>query len=291
MSRAVHILLIISAIVLFGCEEEARIPAPSDRPTLVVTCFISPGEERIAATVFETKPFYGVRKIDSTHLDYSIVKDARVYISQGNEKALLLYDDFYQSYTISAKLFKILPGLKYQLTVTVPDGRKAEASCTVLEESNSTLEVRFDTLPKQYYYNRQVHKMYFSWQDNSPGQNFYRVEGSAKYGLTKNSVGVPIVEFAKSPMRMDEESSNGAFNFWGYILLNNVYNKDSLLVQGYSAYLYVVDEHYYKYFKSLEEQDKTKNNPFAEPALIYSNVVGGIGVFASYSKCERKWEH
>jgi len=43
-----------------------------------------------------------------------------------------------------------------------------------------------------------------------------------------------------------------------------------------------VDVHYYKYHKSLSSNNE--DNPFAEPTLIYTNINGGLGVFAAYNK-------
>jgi hypothetical protein len=41
------------------------------------------------------------------------------------------------------------------------------------------------------------------------------------------------------------------------------------------------DEHYYRYHKSFYNWDS--DNPFSEPSPIYSNIEGGLGVFASYT--------
>ena len=45
--------------------------------------------------------------------------------------------------------------------------------------------------------------------------------------------------------------------------------------------LLVVDDHYYNYHQSL--LTNSVDNPFAEPAPIYSNFEGGLGVFAAYN--------
>ena len=47
-------------------------------------------------------------------------------------------------------------------------------------------------------------------------------------------------------------------------------------------YLLRTDEAYFRYHGSLRRQDDIDGNPFAEPAPLYGNVTGGLGVFAAY---------
>ncbi|WP_421873166.1 DUF4249 family protein [Marinoscillum sp.] len=42
-------------------------------------------------------------------------------------------------------------------------------------------------------------------------------------------------------------------------------------------------EAYYAYFKSLENQVNSRENPFSEPILVYNNIENGLGIFASHS--------
>jgi hypothetical protein len=47
------------------------------------------------------------------------------------------------------------------------------------------------------------------------------------------------------------------------------------------VYLLNTCKPYYQYHKSLENYNDGEN-PFAEPTPIYSNIEGGLGVFAAY---------
>ena len=47
--------------------------------------------------------------------------------------------------------------------------------------------------------------------------------------------------------------------------------------------LYSISEGYYYHIKSLQEWKKSKDNPFAEPVIIYSNVVNGMGLLGASS--------
>jgi hypothetical protein len=47
-------------------------------------------------------------------------------------------------------------------------------------------------------------------------------------------------------------------------------------------YLLSTDKPYYDFHKSLENYS-LGDTPFAEPSFVYSNVKGGLGIFASYT--------
>jgi hypothetical protein len=50
------------------------------------------------------------------------------------------------------------------------------------------------------------------------------------------------------------------------------------------ASLLHTDRHYYQYHLSVRGASRSQDNPFAEPTLIYSNVTGGLGIFAAYNR-------
>ena len=41
-------------------------------------------------------------------------------------------------------------------------------------------------------------------------------------------------------------------------------------------------EAYYNYYRSLESQANAQENPFTEPAQVFSNIQNGYGIFAVY---------
>ena len=55
--------------------------------------------------------------------------------------------------------------------------------------------------------------------------------------------------------------------------------KNTLLI-----YVAVVDKPYYQYLKAISASGKIDNDdPFSEPVLTYTNVQGGLGVFAGFN--------
>jgi hypothetical protein len=61
------------------------------------------------------------------------------------------------------------------------------------------------------------------------------------------------------------------------------YKKRSL-----KLYLNHRESEYFQYFHSLELQKEARNNPFAQPVQVYSNIEGGFGVFVGSTSTH--WE-
>ncbi|MCD4694814.1 MAG: DUF4249 domain-containing protein [Bacteroidales bacterium] len=76
-------------------------------------------------------------------------------------------------------------------------------------------------------------------------------------------------------------------NFYGVQMIgeNGSYNYGDSTVITYSILLNSISEDFYKYDKtrSLFFESGGSDNPFAEPVLIYSNIINGYGVFGGYS--------
>ena len=51
-------------------------------------------------------------------------------------------------------------------------------------------------------------------------------------------------------------------------------------VDSVHLYLSHVGEEYHRYFQTTDLYIRTRSNPFAEPVQIYTNVEGGLGIFA-----------
>ncbi|MFQ5636990.1 MAG: DUF4249 family protein [bacterium] len=54
-------------------------------------------------------------------------------------------------------------------------------------------------------------------------------------------------------------------------------------IEMFIVVLLTTSESYYNFHKSVDQQNATEDNPFAEPVPIYTNIENGLGVFAGYS--------
>jgi hypothetical protein len=123
------------------------------------------------------------------------------------------------------------------------------------------------------------------WQDTPLEKNFYRVVADLK---TKeiytgeyydNSFAVAWPDEGRNQIMNDNQLDGKVFTSPNGYLTG--LRQSTPIAQIY-AHLLHTDRHYYLYHQSL--RDSRIENPFAEPILVYTNIEGGLGVFAAYTK-------
>jgi hypothetical protein len=269
-----------------GCEKEVKnIKIPQASPKLVINAFISPQDTLIRVSVTKSAPVLG-----KTQLTFEDIKDATVILSDGFSSITLEYNPPQsireQLYRAEAKDFPIIAGKTYFLKVTNPEGLQAEASCTVPFTQNTTLEVDVDSMDSEYGVGK-TYTMEMKWQDTPGEVNYYRYSAEVKsvYKPSPNQANINYypVYFDQSLQYLSDNRLDGTIfttsptSFTGGYFGN--INYDSLELR---CYLLNTDEHYYRYHQSI--RNSNVDNPFAEPGPIYSNVRGGLGVFAAYNQ-------
>ncbi len=286
--RKAAFLFLAMGVLLAACEKEVvGIKLPGPERQLVVNCLISPDEWYIRVFAARSLPGFGDRNLPDT-----LVRDAIVALSDGTLTIQLLYDESHKAYVYepwvrSTPRFTIVPGRSYALRVTTPRGEVATAACTV----PAALEVPITVFPDSAwdtYRNGYYYRMRMSWPD-PPGQvNYYRVGGWQEKVTSLYQDGTPA-NMSSSPVDWEAEETISDAGQDGQRLISPRGNwrrwpLDSSIQLSLHAQLLHVDEHYYKYHRSLRRTIQSQANPFAEPVLIYSNVTGGLGVFAAYTE-------
>lgn len=261
---------------------------------------------------------YFVVNGDTTRTGDALPK-ATVTISDGAIKATLPFQPEGQFYAIPVSRFPIKAGKTYSLTVT--DGaRTAQASCTIPPEAVPIKKISLDTFMVSNFGNRDtILVTSFTWDDQAGKANYYRVrayedveiptftfdpkdkkytEGRARVQLYFSS----RRDAGRSDLLNDTNLDGKTFSsvqFERRISTNaNIYyyplpivdNKPLVPERGpVSLGIYLLlnttDKSYYEYHRSLRQA--RIDNPFTEPSLVYTNVKGGLGVFAGYNQSIR----
>jgi hypothetical protein len=130
---------------------------------------------------------------------------------------------------------------------------------------------------------QEVKEYYFKliWQDTAGSSDYYRgfgfVQGVFKDRNNSVTQRTDGVDFTST----DDKNSDGQL-----LALNVTYqpsrNATQATIQKLTVGLFHSDIHYFNYHESLRKQ-RGNNNPFAEPVLLYTNVVGGFGCFGAYN--------
>ncbi|GAB2789287.1 hypothetical protein GCM10027275_37810 [Rhabdobacter roseus] len=313
--KTIPYFLILSLIVLgTSCETlvntlpESKLPQVDTK--LVVQSFISPQDSLIKVVVTESSPLFG-----ETTPGNRVISKALVSLSNGTTTAVIPYDTASQLYALPRARFPIAAGRTYTLTVT--DGtRTATAACTVPAQQVFVASYKIDSAVASsqvfgagFIQRDTVLLVKALWQDPAGQPNFYRLKGWLQ---TESSV----IEFQDRDnyterrvvitRAFDWDESNGRPEFQSDLNLDGIQlsspigrvvmpqttttnyqgklivPKQKTKILAVTLRLLNTDQHYYEYHRSVE-LSRRSGNPFAEPALVYSNVTGGLGVFAGFT--------
>ena len=291
-----------------GCEsmisdlDEDKLPKIESR--LAVECYLSPQSGEIKVRVTESQPLFGPSTYQPTY-----IKNAIVILSGDAGQITIPYKDSTNSYVIKASQFKIEPGKKYNLSVS--DGvRSVKASCTVPANAATVKNYSIEpvtTGPRYPGDSTVLVKM--AWEDIKGEPNYYLLRGynvieKKTYAYNPSGGGGNVVsqrdknmfnfsyeDFLYVDTNIDGITFNSpVYNISLYNFMVNYLDKDGkqhtiasnpALKEIYFEILNM-DENYYKFCKTLKDNGNS-GNPFVEPALIYTNVVGGLGCFGAYN--------
>jgi len=272
----VALCLLGGLFVLSACDDDplskpvnhVQIPYT---PRLVVQSFICPQDSVIRVSVLRTEPTVG--KVEVNKGKYDFVKDALVTLSDGTTTVTVPYDKNWSVFRMRAEQLPIVAGKTYYLSVRSPDGLRAEASCTVPASVVDISSVK-RTREKN---DKGREKMVISWQDIAGEANYYRVMimsyfSNDNYFFLQN-------ELTYDPLT--DEGKDG----------QRIFSQRMEYQESYPKYPYVlllcnVDRPYYEFHRTFAIQVANRDNPFAEPSLMYTNIQGGLGVFAAYNRIE-----
>ena len=294
---------------------------PNQESQLTLFSYISPQDTVIRVRVSQTSPLFGdvpfasrntfvVMDGDTMFGNVDSFDKATVTISNGQVSAALLYDAENELYSLPVSQFPIKAGGTYTLTAT--DGKRAaSASCTVPEEQVPIKKYSLDTTISVFFGRRDTTvTLSFVWDDLPGKVNYYRVNAYEliDYSVVKvDTSALHTVESRKSAtsyfnwrgnntqsiyqsdMNLDGttfSSPNGRKSIEDLANYGQTTNsvKPSRDAESKGIYLQLsnTDVHYYKFHSSFRQQ--RGDTPFTEPSLVYTNVKGGLGVFAAYNQ-------
>lgn len=277
MKKILYILIGIAS-VFSACETDADIEIPSQDPKLVLSTFLEPGAELQLLTLYMSDPIFDGSNIDNT----TMITNGTITITDGTITKKFRYDFNYNAYVLVDDSMTIEFNKQYKITASY-DGKTASATFnTVSNIAPIFTEVKFDSLLEEdpfggFYI---TYFGYAKWLDPTAEKNYYCVE---LYGLQKTGNGdtsrVSLSDFYSNLYLTDDGKNGGqmtatieAYSYSGEFSGNDYVGFELLLTK--------TDEHYYKYFKSL--QNYGGDDPFSEPSLIYTNVTNGLGLVGSY---------
>lgn len=269
-------LAMFSAMVFFSsCETEADIPLPEVDPKIVINCFIGDELTVIKAAVFKSNPVFS-----DTNGNYpstgDVEEDMYVVISDGTISAELEFNEQTEFYEVGTDVFPLVAGGNYTLTVTAPDGETVKASTTIPANApivqSSSFQV--EEISNDFYGEQTLVTIKQTLTDPSSSFDYYRF-----YYVLQD-------QFMTGTYVSQDYADDNALD--GNLLYNEhemtaYYGSDNPIV-NVKAYVIRGSEEYYRFHKTVYNQ--SPGDPFSEPSIIYTNVDGGLGVFAGYRQVE-----
>jgi hypothetical protein len=268
---------LMPALALFiftTCEKEAgNTKYPEFREKLVVYGYLSPGNKTNYISVNSNYRLYG--KLYTTDKWGNLTAT----ISDGSHEISL--DSNKVGFDFNSSDFPIEEGKSYTIKIKSDFGLSAEASCTVPFRRNFDLAIdtfRAVNNSAGYYYSPFNADIYYT---DFPGENNYYLMLCEQTSYDSDSYD-PISTTRITGSGKEYFSDNGAEAMRARFTLG--YIRDPKLVDSsfLKVYLLNIDKEYYDYKKSLDNYNDG-SDPFTEPSPVFSNIVGGLGILASYT--------
>jgi hypothetical protein len=290
-SALLYFFLFILFLSFQGCRdffisEVTDIDIPGSEPRLVVYSYISPQDSIIKVQVFASTPYSGMQP-DFQNISVFMAK-------RGEERTSLTNSKQHLAAIISSDEFAVEPGFYYNLWVETSNGHKLEAECYIPEFEYEDIQFEEPYLESSEW---DFESIVLEWRLNtSPGKVNYFSSGAylKNYQITAFEESTDTLLFNISNLWLSRGTShvtdNGGqthlfrANYSSYI--HPSFPEQSItLVDSAFVYLLQTDLNYYHFHKSIKDsQDRGEDSPFTESVLIFSNIKGGLGVFAGYNR-------
>jgi hypothetical protein len=259
-------LCLLLGLAACNLEQDITIKLPESEPQLVVEAYLEPGKPyRLLLT--ESVPFLSAPQLP-------LVNDATVIISHNGRDISLSFRPVIDSSSqkgfnySSPEIFQPTVGDEIRLSITDSKGRTATAITRYMEPP-SFEDIRVTTRASD-----SLSFLFFRFPDNNPnGENFYRL-----------MVGKEVDSIADRPEL--DLTFEGRFTTDGFVTIGTSYRFE--LGDTLNITLFHVEKEYYDFVNTLRDAANANGNPFAQPAVIKSNINGGRGIFTTLSFVRRR---
>ena len=270
------LLAMLSVMVcVSSCTTDADIPLPEVDPKIVVNCFIGDELTVIKAVVFKSNPVFSDGDGNYPYTS-NVEENMYVVISNGSISAELVFNPETEFYEVGTDVFPLVPGGNYTLTVTALDGETVSANTTIPLNAPIVQSSSFDVaqISNDFYGEQTRVTIKQTLTDPSSSFDYYRF-----YYVLQDQF---LTNIYVSEDYSDDNSLDGNL-LYNEHEMTAYYGSDNPIT-SVKAFVIRGSEEYQRFHKTVYNQ--SPGDPFSEPSIIYSNVEGGLGVFAGYRQVE-----
>lgn len=263
-----------ATLLLTACDSMVtNVSPPNVEEELIVYSFISPDEPQITVEVRKTMPIFS-----GSVSGNDTISNAIVLLKQGGSQIQLPYMGE-GKYRILQSQFPLAAGLRYELEVTTPDGKKVTAATTVPVERVNIDSFNLTQQAGPFGLTLDLLRVY--WNDLPSAKNYYQLYTTSESTGEDTIFGDPGKFVLDNQVLDDEFVQNNR--------ITTSFQTSLGLAQGDTVGIEMIlahtDEAYYRYH--LLRLNYSGSNPFSEPTVMFNNVNGGVGVFGSYRFTKR----
>ncbi len=290
------LMILLFSFILYGCETTEKIDDFPLRPSkLVLNSYLNPD----STMKFQVSKSLSV--LDNANL--KLINNATIVLYE-NDIFIdsILYPDEDGLYRMP-----LLPevGKTYTVEVSAPDYKEILKASDKIPLPVPVSEMEVSILDSSFYENEFYSYGYLSGnfdvslKDPGAMQNFYELSvyfyDSVFNYMEENPEFQHLMKRSLSLSSDDPvlSSNNGSNNqilfedqmFNGKEISLRINFGDYSPKRGKKYYLELVSltRAGYLYRKTVDEYELARNDPFAEPVIIYSNIQNGFGIFSGYS--------
>lgn len=306
-----YILALLALTSFLGCEKDLEYEIANAKPRLVVNSLFSEDSLFRVEVSLSATPGQGDQIISLQNAGIALLENQ-------NQVDDFVLDSFYaapinigpnpNASLGSTKIYFhrttntfAKTGYDYTIQVTHSGYDPIQASTTVPRQMPARkIEQTFDAAINVN--GHQMNKLSFEVVDDGRKDNYYGVEVLAiEPGRQLSYIKVPFFSdekaFSENLTVVDGQMSNGVLyrpengvyfsngKFKGLKKRFDLYVDEMYMQPGYSLSIRFLNlsPEFFHFATSYQKQRATSGNPFAEPAQVFSNVEGGLGIFAGYS--------
>jgi len=274
--RYQSIIFVVALVTLYSCTREVAVNLPPYSSKIVVNGLISDKD------VSKVQISSSISSLDTNPINYIYDGTAQLYNEQDVLYDILSYDAFSSGY-IGTK--PVVPGVFYTLKVNVK-GKQVIGTTRILAGAK-IMNLAYQDMVRMDSTGLPIGEVSFSFNDDGSIENYYRLN-VLYYDNTRsefkaldikdNYFLVIEAEQTNSGFVFKDRTFNGAIkklNFevpYGYIENNAPYK--------FVIILETLNEDYSRYENSRSLYNQRTGTPFSESVELYSNIKGGLGIFA-----------
>lgn len=277
----------IIIVALSACKKEVNQKITAVDPQLVVQSFISPSDDSMKVDLSYSTNYFGDAP-SRNNLNNNIFK-AEVIIGDGAFSKTLKWSRRAKGFTLATADFPLSENKTYYLKVKTFEGLKVEASTTIPVSFN---EIEFSKVSSSLNNDQVKDRITMSIKDEKGEINYYRFKLLAYFDYSEPAITDEYYGIGDQLLNDNDDAIGTIFTNFSNERnknFNGNYGGTGVTVKSYYKGFFIKGtKEYYKYLESSKNNNNASGNPFAESISVYSNVKGGLGVFAAYQIIEKK---